>query len=106
MINFVGKFLPNLSARTGSLHTLFINAVEWNWARQHQSEWQYIEDILSSQPILKFFDHIKKITFSTRMSRTALEIGDVLLQEHNGNCVPGAYTARSMTIAEQRCAQI
>lgn len=50
MVNFVSKFIPNLSSNTTTLRTLLTNDVLWNWTTQHESEWQYIKSIFFLNP--------------------------------------------------------
>lgn len=39
MINFVGKFIPNLSSKTGYLRKLLCDKGEFKWTADHEQEW-------------------------------------------------------------------
>jgi len=104
MVNCMGRFVPNLAAKTVALRQLLQSNTEWSWHQTHDKEWKEIKDILSTEPVLVFFDPSKKTRISTDASKDGL--GAVLLQCHDGAWKPVAYAARSMTETEQRYAQI
>lgn len=39
MINFVGKFIPNLSSKTVYLRELLCDKCEFRWRADHEQEW-------------------------------------------------------------------
>ena len=78
--------------------------IAWVWGPQHDKEWEDIKNILSSSPVLAYYDSRKPTKVSTDASRDGL--GAVLLQQHDGEWNPVAYGARSLTSAETRYAQI
>ena len=108
MINYVGKFVPNLSVKTTAMRSLLENKKiinnEWNWSNEHKKEFQEIKRILTSKPVLQFYDAKKKIRLSTVSSKDGL--GVVLLQNHHNNWLPVAYASRGLTAAEKHYAQI
>ena len=103
MVNYMGRFVPNLAAKTVALRQLLQSNTEWSWHQTHDKEWKEIKDILSTEPVLVFFDPSKKTRISTEASKDGL--GAILLQDHDGDWKPVAYAARSMTETEQRYAQ-
>ena len=100
----MGRFVTNLAAKTVALRQLLHSNTEWSWHQMHEKEWKEIKDILSTEPVLVFFDPSKKKQISTDASKDGL--GAVLLQDHDGNWKPVAYAAPSMTEREHRYAQI
>ena len=104
MINYVGKFVPNLSVKTTAMRSLLENKNEWNWSDEHKKEFQEIKRILTSKPVLQFYDAKKKMRLSTDSSKDGL--GAVLLQNHHHNWLPVAYASRGLTEAEKHYAQI
>ena len=103
MVNYMGRFVPNLAAKTVALRQLLQSNTEWSWHQTHDKEWKEIKDILSTEPVLVFFYSSKKTRISTEASKDGL--GAILLQDHDGDWKPVAYAARSMTETEQRYAQ-
>lgn len=110
MVNYVGKFVPNLSSKTVALRHLLENSSDWQWNHEHAREWSDLKEILITAPVLKFFDPTKRTKVSTDASSQGL--GAVLLQEHDSTestestWCPVAYASRAMTSAERRYAQI
>ncbi len=104
MVNFLGKFVPNLSAKTVALRRLLEDASDWQWQPEHEAEWKQLSEFLTTEPVLKFHDPLRKTKVSSDASKDGL--GAVLLQDHDGNWKPVAYASRAMTQAEKRYAQI
>ena len=65
MINHVGRFLPNLSAKTQSIRALLTNSSDWNWTYEHNMEWRNLKETLATKPILKYFDTQRNTNVST-----------------------------------------
>ena len=104
MVNYVGKFIPNLSVKTTALRQLLHKDSAWCWNEAHQTELDELKQCLVKAPILQFFDPNKEIKLSTDASKSG--IGAVLLQKVDDDWLPISYASRSMTSAEQRYAQI
>ncbi|KAL0151936.1 hypothetical protein M9458_052743, partial [Cirrhinus mrigala] len=104
MVNYIGKFIPNLSSKTSCLRELLQKTTDFAWTDKHESEWQQLKIGLTSAPVLQFFDPTKKIKVSTDASKNGL--GAVLLQADDEIWKPVAYASRSMTDSECRYAQI
>ena len=104
MVNYVGKFIPNLSTKITSLRHLLNKDTEWGWTQTHQTEFDEIKQCLIKEPVLQFFDPSKEIKLSTDASKSG--IGAVLLQKVDNDWLPITYASRSMTAAERNYAQI
>ncbi|KAL1264137.1 hypothetical protein QQF64_004492 [Cirrhinus molitorella] len=101
MINFIGKFIPtDLSSKTVYMRELLHDKSEFKWTNNHESEWGRLKSLLTTEPVLTFFDPSRKIKISTDASKDGL--GAVLGE----NWRPVAYASRTMTSAECRYAQI
>uniref|UniRef100_A0AAR2KV96 Reverse transcriptase/retrotransposon-derived protein RNase H-like domain-containing protein n=1 Tax=Pygocentrus nattereri TaxID=42514 RepID=A0AAR2KV96_PYGNA len=99
MINFIGKFIPNLSSRTMHLRELVHHANEFKWTAKHETEWESLKTILTTEPVLTFFDLSKRTKISTDASKNGL--GAVLLQATGDSWNPVAYASRTMTSSER-----
>ena len=97
MIAYVGKFIPNLSHLTGPLRDL---RKEWKWTETEAQCLKEVKKILTSKPLLQYYDVNKPVLISVDASMRGL--GAALLQ---GNGVV-AYASRALTPAEERYAQI
>lgn len=78
MVNFVGEFIPNLSAKTSCIHKLLHKNSHFIWAVKHDQEWQRLKETLTTPPVLAFFDPTKRIKVLMDASKDS--IGAVLLQ--------------------------
>jgi hypothetical protein len=104
MVNYQGRFLQNLSAKTAPLRTLLEEKNEFQWSNEQERCFEELKEILSKEPVLKFYDSKRPIKISSDSSKSGL--GAVLLQSHNHEWFPVAYASRALTQAEQRYAQI
>ena len=100
MINYLGKFIPQLSEITAPLRELLKQDVEWQWMKQHQDAIDKLKEMVTKSPVLVFYDVNKPVTVSCDSSKSG--IGICLLQEGK----PVAYGSRTMTECEQRYSQI
>ena len=104
MINYQGKFIPNLSTRSAPLRILLDKKTEWMWEDEQEKAWLELKDALISQPVLQFYDCTKPTKISADASKNGL--GAVLLQQQDETWHPVAYASRAMLDAETRYAQI
>ena len=100
MINYLSKFLPNLSSCSDILRQLSRKNVEWHWDDQHAKAWNELMTMISQVPVLAFFDPEKEVTVQCDASQSGL--GAVLMQEGK----PVHYISRAMTSAEKNYAQV
>ena len=104
MVTYLGRYIPNLSARTAPLRSLLGKDIEWQWNAEQEAAWIGIKEALTKHPVLQYYDESKAIKVSSDASKDG--IGAVLLQETKGEWMPVAYASRSMTTAEKNYAQI
>ncbi|KAK3744137.1 hypothetical protein QZH41_006175 [Actinostola sp. cb2023] len=101
MVNYLGKFLPNLSNSTQALRELLQKETAWHWDERHDHHaFQDIKVKVTDPHILKYYDVNKPVTVSVDASSYGL--GACLLQEGH----PISYASRSLNDAEKNYAQI
>ena len=100
MVNFFSKFIPGQSSITDPLRQLLKKDSVWDWSHEHTGAVEQLKQILSSQPVLKFFDSAKPVKLQVDASKGGL--GACLLQDGH----PVAYASRSLSSAEENYAQI
>ncbi len=100
MVNYVSKFLPNLTSELHPLHNLLRKDVSWNWSKTQQASFDVIKHNLTKTPVLAFYDPDRDLILENDASEYGL--GSVMLQ--NGR--PVAYASRTLSAAERRYAQI
>lgn len=96
MIVYLAKFIPNLSQETAPLRKLLSDKVEWLWGQNEERCFEKLKELVSTTPILKFFDSQKATTVSVDASPYGL--GVVLLQDDQ----PIEYASASLTPTQQR----
>ena len=104
MINFLGKFIPDLSVKTMPLRALLDQRNQWDWSHEQDKAWLNLKEIVSKQPALKFYDPKKPIKIATDASKVGL--GAVLQQYHDNEWLPVAYASRAVSDCELRYAPI
>ena len=102
VVNYLGKFIPNLDAVTEPIRFLLKKDVKFQWLHKQDKALQEIKSILTKYggQVLKLLDVRKPVTISCDASPTGLS--GVLTQEGR----PVAYASRSRTEAESRYGQI
>ncbi|XP_046560092.1 uncharacterized protein K02A2.6-like [Haliotis rubra] len=100
LVNYLAKFLPNLTEVTTPMRNLTKKDVPWTWSKSQQDSFDKVKFLVSSTPVLSFYDPAKPATLENDVCEHGL--GSVLLQEGR----PVAYASHSLTDAERRYAQI
>ncbi|GFR84159.1 Pol polyprotein [Elysia marginata] len=105
MVNYLGRYLPNLSNITHPMSELLEKDKAWVWGPRQSEALQEIKRIITQAPTLQFFNTDRKSVVSSDASSYGL--GAVLMQEdETGNLQPVAYASRSLTSTERRYSQI
>ena len=94
MINFLACHIPDMSTTTAPLRDLLKSDVHFHWNTQQEEALSKIKQILSTAPVLKYFDPSKASTIQADASKHGL--GACLLQQGK----PVAYASRSLTPTE------
>ncbi|KAL9986304.1 hypothetical protein ACROYT_G000436, partial [Oculina patagonica] len=100
MVNYMGKFIPNLADLTQPLRELLHKEVEWHWSERQEKAFRAIKEKLTSDATLQYYDVETPLTVSVDASSYGL--GACLLQEGRPVC----YASRSLNSAEKNYAQI
>jgi len=100
MVQYLSKFLPQLSTITEPLRKLEYKNTQWCWLSAHDEAVAKLKQMICKAPVLRYFDPAKQVTLQCDASEHGL--GYSLLQE--GQTI--AYGARGLTSAEQNYAQM
>lgn len=100
MVNYVSKFIRNMSDHLYPLNNLLKKEVPWTWSTSQDKSFQIIKDMICDSAKLYFYDPSKEVTLENDASDYG--IGSVLLQEGK----PIAYASRSLSDSERNYAQI
>ena len=91
MLNYVSKFVPNMSDLTAPLRELLHQDVEWHWEEQQETSFKNVKEALVLSPVLGYYDTKKELTLQVDASSTGL--GAALIQEGK----PIAYASKALT---------
>lgn len=100
MINYLAKFVPNLSQSTSTIRHLLSDKVEFIWGENEENCFKKLKDAISTAPVLKFYDPNKQLCLSVDSSSHGL--GAVVLQEKQ----PVGYSSTALNKTQQAYAQI
>ena len=99
-INYLRKFIDNLSELTHPLRLLLQSGTDFKWEDNQESSFQILKQKLSDLPLLKYYDVNKLNVLSADCSSHS--IGAVLFQD---GC-PIAYASKALTSTQQSYPQI
>jgi transposase InsO family protein len=99
-VQYLSRFLPNLSQELTPVRQLTHEGVPWQWSQECEDALNRIKDMISSSPVLVFYDPGKPLCVQVDSSKYG--IGATLLQDGH----PIEFASRTMTDAEINYAQI
>ena len=100
-VNYMAKFIPNLSAESESLRRLlYLPDKEFCWGVDQRTAYETLKQMLTSENLLQYYDCRKPIVIETDASTAGL--GAVLLQEDK----TVVYASRSLSKSESNYAPI
>ncbi|XP_055858008.1 uncharacterized protein K02A2.6-like [Episyrphus balteatus] len=104
LVNFVGKFIPNLANLTEPLRTLTRQNATFKWQKEQQIRFERLKESLTSDVVLGYYDVQKRTQVYADASPVAL--GAVLIQISDSD-EPRVitYASKSLTDTEKRYCQ-
>ena len=105
IVNYYGKFLPDLATTAAPLYNLLRKNTQWQWGKIQQSAFEKVKALLQSSDLLVHYDPGKEIILAADAS--PLGVGAVLshLME-DGSERPIAYASRSLSVTERKYSQL
>lgn len=104
MLNYYGRFLPNLATVLEPLHWLLRKGNRWCWGRLQQEAFGKTKRLLGSAEVLMHYD--PKLPVRVECDASPYGVGAVLSHQlPNGVERPVAYASRTMNDAERNYAQ-
>ena len=100
MIQYLGKYVPNLSDILRPMNELLRDDTAWNWTHKQQESLDKVKSLITKAPTLAFFDPTRETVVSADASNYG--IGGFLMQKHGDDLKPIAFCSRTMTDAEKR----
>lgn len=99
-VTYLAKFMPRLSDVCEPLRRLLDKDVEWHWLPKHEAAIEEIKRLVTTAPILRYYDSTKPVTIQSDASLKGL--GCCQLQGGQ----PVVFASRALTQTEQNYAQI
>ena len=56
MVNYLGKFIPNLSTHMCNLQKLLEKDLLWCFENKHENEVDNVKQLITNSPVLKFYN--------------------------------------------------
>ncbi|GBN70358.1 Retrovirus-related Pol polyprotein from transposon 17.6 [Araneus ventricosus] len=100
MINYLSKFLPNLSTLIAPLTELIKNNTVWLWDPSYGKILDRVKEQLTKSPVLAFFD--PRIESEIVVDASPFGLGAVLQERGK----PIAFASSTLTLAQCNCAHI
>lgn len=72
LINYYGKFLPNLATMLAPLHALLSKGVKWQWSQEQEKAFQQVKQAIVASKFLAHFDPDKPLRLECDASPVAL----------------------------------
>ena len=105
IINYYGKFMPNLSTKLAPLYELLQKQVKWHWGTKQIKAFQDAKNALQENTLLVHYDSSKQLVLACDASPHGL--GAVLSHIiEDGQEKPIAYASRTLTAAEKNYSQL
>ena len=99
-VNYLAKFLPQLSSVMAPIRRLTRKDSQWQWAEEQEKALEEIKRLVTTAPVLGYYDPTSELEIQCDASQTGL--GATIMQGGR----PIAYASRSLTDTETRYAQI
>ena len=102
MLNYVGRFLPQLSEELRPLNALFRKDQAWQWEASQEEALKKAKNAVTRAPVLALYNPELPTTISADASSYGL--GGVILQETSDGLHLVAFCSRTLTPGEQKYA--
>ena len=104
LINFLAKFVPNLSSEAAPLRNLLRKDVEWIWGELEQKTFDNLKNLVNSDTVLAHFSAENKTYLITDAG--AVGLGAILAQKQPDESIrPVYYASRTLTNQEKKYSQ-
>ena len=105
LLNYYGKFLPNLSVKLAPLYNLLNKNQKWYWGAEQEQAFQVAKDALQTNALLVHYDTTKPLILACDASQYG--IGAVLSHSMDDQQErPIAYVSRTLSAAEKHYSQL
>ena len=104
LLNYYGKFIPNLATLIHPLNALLHHDCRWKWTAECETAFTLAKEKLVSSKILVHYD--PKLPIKVAADASAYGVGVELSNVVDGNERPIAFASRTLTVSERNYAQV
>ena len=105
LVNYYGKFLPNLATTLSPLYSLLHRSQRWVWGPSQDKAFAMVKELLQSSRVLVHFD--KSLPLVLSCDASPYGVGAVLVHTMpNGDERPVAFASRTLTETERKYSQL
>ena len=105
LVNYYGKFLPDLASTMAPLYTLLQKGKPWTWGTKQKAAFNQVKQLLQSSQVLVHFDSSLPLILECDASPHG--VGAVLSHRMpDGTERPIGFSSRSLAKAEQKYSQL
>ncbi len=105
LLNYYGKFLPNLATTMAPLYQLLHKTTVWKWGATQEKAFGAAKELLQSPQLLVHYDCVKDLVLTCDASPYG--VGAVLAhRQADGTEQPIGYASRTLAPAERRYTQV
>ena len=99
MTQYMARYIPAYATITSPLRELLKKDVTWTWSAAQQAAFEKLKEMLTSSPVMAYFDPVKETSILVDASPVGL--GAILVQDNKAIC----YSSRALTDVEKRYSQ-
>ena len=96
MTQYMARYIPAYATITSPLRELLKKDASWIWSAAHQAAFDKPKEMLTSSPVMAYFDPAKETSIPVDASPFGL--GEILVQDNKAIC----YASRALTDVEKR----
>ena len=105
LVNYYGRFVPNLGSGLHPLNRLLRKGAAWAWTKKCQEAFDSVKAVLGSQQVLAHYD--PSLPLSMAADASAYGVGAVISQQcQDGSERPVAFASRTLTPSECNYSQL
>ena len=105
LLNYYGKFMPNLATTLSPLYSLLRESTRWRWGDKEEKAFEASKKLLLSSQVLTHYNPELQLVLACDASQYG--VGAVLSQRYpDGQERPVGYASRILSKAEQNYSQI
>ena len=105
LVNYYGKFLPDLATTLSPLYSLLQKQKKWVWGRSQAKAFDDVKGLLQSSRVLVHFND--KLPLTLACDASPYGVGAVLSHKmDDGGERPVAFASRTLTTAEKKYSQL